>query len=56
MMLRDMDVSKGATKINGQSVPENGNVLRPGDVLAVGKTKIVVCNERFAVAALFPIR
>jgi hypothetical protein len=46
-MIRDLDASKGSTKVNGQAVPEKGTVLRPGDVLAIGKTKIVVCNDRY---------
>lgn len=51
-MIRDLDASKGSTKVNGQAVPEKGTVLRPGDVLAIGKTKIVVCNDRYAPAFL----
>ena len=46
-MIRDLDASKGSTKVNGQAVSEKGTVLRPGDVLAIGKTKIVVCNDRY---------
>jgi hypothetical protein len=52
IMIRDLDASKGSTKVNGQAVPEKGTVLRPGDVLAIGKTKIVVCNDRYTVLSL----
>ena len=53
-MIRDLDASKGSTKVNGQAVPEKGTVLRPGDVLAIGKTKIVVCNDRYVSGACIP--
>lgn len=45
-MIRDIDTSKGPSKVNGNPVSDKGTVLRPGDVVAMGKTKIVMCNER----------